>query len=81
MSNLIGLLLTLLMSHPPPRITPEMIQKALNKMKIGKTPGPSGIIAEMLKSAGDEGIRLLRMLTEAIFNSGIVPIDWNESLS
>ena len=37
--------------------------------------GPFGIIAEMLKAAGEEGVEL----AEAVFNSGMISIDWEES--
>ena len=46
----------------PPPITTEMIQKVQQKMKNGKAPGPSGVIVEMLKSAGDESVRLTSAL-------------------
>ena len=32
----------------------ELVRKALIKMKCGKAAGPSGIIAEMLKAAGED---------------------------
>ena len=41
---------------PPPPITDEMVTKALAKMKSGKAAGPSGIIVEMLKAAGNKGL-------------------------
>ena len=34
----------------------------------------------MLKAAGEEGIELLRSLTLAVFSSGEVPKDWEESI-
>ena len=52
---------------------------ALGKMKCGKAVGPSGIIAKMLKAAGDLGIDLLTELTEAVFCNGVIPRDWQES--
>ena len=64
---------------PPPPITTDMIGKALGKMKGGKAAGPSGIIAEMLKAAGEEGIEIVRDLVEAVFSSGVIPEDWRES--
>ena len=48
-------------------------------MKCGKAAGPSGIIAEMLKAAGEDGVELARQLMEEIFCSGEVPADWEES--
>jgi len=38
---------------PPPSVSAELVRKALIKMKCGKAAGPSGIIAEMLKAAGE----------------------------
>ena len=34
-------------------ITPDMVRKAMSKMKRGKSSGPSGIIIEMMRAAGD----------------------------
>ncbi|XP_053374665.1 uncharacterized protein LOC128547046 [Mercenaria mercenaria] len=64
---------------PPPPVTMDIIRKALSKMKCGKAAGPSGIIAEMLKAAGEEGIDMLRKLAEVVFSSGVIPKDWQES--
>ena len=47
-------------------------------MKCGKAAGPSGIIAEMLKAAGEVGIELLTELTEVVFCNGVIPTDWQE---
>ena len=40
------------------KITPEMVSKAISHMKSGKAAGPSGIIVEMIKAAGDGVIAL-----------------------
>ena len=39
---------------PPPSESVTLIHKALSKMKCSKDAVPSGIIAEMLKAAGEE---------------------------
>ena len=39
-------------------------------MKCGKAIGPLGIIAGMLKAAGEVGIELLTELTEVVFCNG-----------
>ena len=44
----------------PPTVTTEMIRSALSKMKSGRSAGPSGILAEMLKANSDEGIQLMK---------------------
>ena len=51
---------------PSEPITDELIAKAIDKMSLGKAAGPSGIIAEMIKSTGDIGASLIRELDEAI---------------
>ena len=48
-------------------------------MKCGEAAGPSGIIAEMLKAAGEEGVGLVRKLVKAVFSSGMIPVDREES--
>ena len=65
---------------PPPPVTMEQIRKAISKMKCGKAAGPSGIIAEMLKASGEEGVRLLRQLGEDVFSNGVIPKEWEESI-
>ena len=39
----------------PIPITIDMAKKAISKMKSGKAAGPSGIVVEMIKAAGDTG--------------------------
>ena len=48
-------------------------------MKGSKAADPSGIIAEMLKAAGEDGVELARQLVQAVFSSGEIPADWKES--
>ena len=43
-----------------------MVSSAVSKMKSGKAAGPSGIIAEMLKAAGEPCLQLLADLTNSI---------------
>ena len=33
----------------------------------------------MLKAADDEGVKLVRKLAGAVFSSGMIPVDWEES--
>ena len=48
-------------------------------MKTGKAPGPSGIVAEMLKASGVDGIAIVTHLVNAIVKEGVIPKDWDES--
>ena len=65
---------------PPPTPSSDQIRKSLSKMKYGKAAGPSGIIAEMMKASGEEGIELMRELCEEVFSNGVIPKDWEESI-
>ena len=64
---------------PPPPVTAALIRKAISKMKCGKAAGPTGIIAEMLKAAGEEGVEVARELVETVICNGTTPKDWEES--
>lgn len=64
---------------PSVPITTEMITEAIGRMGLGKAAGPSGIIAEMLRPAGEAGASLVRDLIEAIICEGRIPTDWEES--
>ena len=64
---------------PPPRVSTKLVQRALNKMHCGKAAGPSGIIAEMLKATGAEGVERARQLADAVITNGVIPKDWEES--
>jgi hypothetical protein len=61
---------------PVPPIILDLICKAPNKMEGGKAAGPSGVIAEMLKATGDEGITILRHLAEKVLSNGVAFRDW-----
>ena len=41
-------------------------EKAGSKMKSGKAAGPSGIVVEMIKAAGDTGATMIQDLATAI---------------
>ena len=61
----------------PIPITTDMVKKAISQMKAGKAPGPSGIVVEMIRAAGDMGASMIRDLAVAIICDGKVPSDWN----
>ena len=64
---------------PPIPITIDMVKKAISKMKLGKAAGPSGIVVEMIKAAGDTGATMICDLATAIIRDGKVPSDWEQS--
>ena len=67
------------MEGPPIPITIDMVKKAVSQMKAGKAPGPSGIVVEMIRAAGDMGASKIRDLAVAIIRDGKVPSDWEQS--
>ena len=46
-------------------------------MKSDKAMGPSGIVLEMIKAAGNTGVIMIRDLATAIICDGKVPTDWD----
>ena len=66
---------------PPIPITIDMVKKAisLSQMKAGKALGPSGIVMEMIRAAGDMGAPMIHDLAVAITRDGKVPSDWEQS--
>ena len=59
----------------PIPIAIDMVKKAVSKMKSGKAAGPSGIVMEMIKAAGDTGATMIRDLATAIIHEDKVPTD------
>ena len=51
-------------------ITIDMVKKAISQMKAGKALGPSGIVVEMIRAAGDMGASIIRDLAAAITRDG-----------
>ena len=51
---------------PPIPFTTDIVKKAISQMKVGKAPGPSGIVVEMIRAAGDMGAIMIRDLAAAI---------------
>ncbi len=41
-------------------VTEKEVEKALQKIKRGKAPGPSGAATDLLKYAGETGVRKLK---------------------
>ena len=64
---------------PPMPITIDMVKTAISKMMPGKAAGPSGIVVEMIKAAGDTGASMIRDLATGIICDSKVPTDWERS--
>ena len=61
---------------PPIPIAIDMVKNAISQMETGKAPGPSGIVVEMIRAAGDTGASMIRDLAAAIIRDSKVPSDW-----
>ena len=64
---------------PGEKISEEEVGAAIGKMKLGKAGGPSGVVADMLKAAGDEGTRWMTELCNTEVRDGKIPKDWSRS--
>ena len=65
--------------EPPIPITIDMVMKAISLMKPSKAAGPSGIVVEMIKAAGDTGTSMTSDLAAAIICDGKVLSHWEQS--
>jgi hypothetical protein len=61
---------------PNDRFTESEVKVAMHEMKLGKAAGPSGVVAEMLKATGVEGIEWLADFFNRIVYEGKIPSDW-----
>ena len=64
---------------PPIPITIDRVKKSISQMKAGKALGPSGIVVEIIRAAGDMGASMIRNLAAAIILDGKVPSEWEQS--
>src|SRR5580692_2836165 len=55
---------------PAEEITTSEVRTAISKMKSGKAAGPSGIAAEMLKAAGEDGVTWVTDICTSIVREG-----------
>ena len=64
---------------PSERISALEVGVAIEKMKQGKSAGPTGVVAEMLKAAGKTGTLWMTDVCNAVVKDGKVPEDWSRS--
>ena len=53
-------------------MTIDMVKKVLSKLKFGKAAGPSGVVMEMVRAAGDTGANMIRNLAIAIIRDHLL---------
>ena len=55
---------------PSERISTLEVDAAIGKMKQGKSGGPSGVVSEMLKAAGETGALWMTDVCNAVVKDG-----------
>ena len=60
-------------------ISAEEVKEALHKSKSGKAAGPTGVVVEMIKAAGDLGVAWVTDVCNGIIKEGKIPDDWKMS--
>ena len=65
--------------RPSERISALEVGVAIGKMQQGKSAGPTGVVAEMLKAAGETGTLWMTDVCNAVVKDGKVPENWNRS--
>ena len=53
---------------------------AIRKLKLGKSAGPDGLIAEFFRYSGELTVCFLVKLFNSLFDKGIYPNSWTESI-
>ena len=61
-------------------ISEEEVAASIKGLKIGKAPGPTGVVSEMMKAAGGFGSRWMTDLINNIVKEGCIPDDWRKSI-
>ena len=51
------------------------VKAAILKAKLGKAAGPSGVVSDMLKASGSDGVRWVTDLCNAVVRDGKIPDD------
>ena len=64
---------------PCEKISVQEVQAAVAKMKNNKSAGPSGVVVDMLKAAGDAGSYWVTDVCNAVIKEGKIPDDWCKS--
>jgi len=64
---------------PPNRISEEEVREAINESKTGKSSGPTEVVVEMIRAAGEQGVKWMTEICNEVIRSGKVPDDWKFS--
>ena len=65
---------------PVEEVTYEEVIKAMNKMKLGKTAGPSEVNMDMITASGKFGAGVLKKLCQGVLDRKGMPEEWKTSV-
>ena len=65
---------------PEKEIEAEEVKKALGSMRVGKAAGGSGLTVELLRAAGDTGLKWLTEIYNRVWREGKAPEDWKKGI-
>ena len=68
-----------ILEHEPEILRSE-VEESLKSAKTGKAPGIGGISIEIIKAAGEASVELLWRVCKAVWNDGIVPMEWRQCI-
>jgi Reverse transcriptase (RNA-dependent DNA polymerase) len=60
-------------------ISTSAVGAAIAKSKSGKAAGPSGIVVELLKASGEDGVQWVTNVCNKVVSDGCIPEDWSKS--
>ncbi len=63
-----------------PSILYSEVKNAVNHLRKGKAPGIDNIPAELIKESGEEGLRVMHMLCNKIWQQKAWPKDWKRAI-
>ena len=65
---------------PVEGVTDEEVMEALNKMKLGKTAGPSEVNMDMIIPSGTFGVGVMKKLCQKVLDGEGMPEEWKTSV-
>ena len=68
------------LSGPAEEIKSSEVREAIAKSKCNKASGPSGIVSEMLRAAGESGVQWKTNILNVAIREGRIPSDWKKRL-
>ena len=66
-------------SGPAEEIKSSEVREEIAKSKSDKASGPSGVVSEMLRAAGEPGMQWVTSIFNDVIREGKIPTDWSKS--